>query len=267
MSQVEINPYEKFLEDAGLPSGQLPGQSTARTNYVIFFTPRSGSTWLTDMLRSLGTVGNPDEWLNERYLALELEKLGQVDHATLLQWLVSSHSTSNSVFGIEVDFFRLNYADNRFRFMDFFPPETRYFYLRRYNFVAQAISLYRAVESGRFHAIDDTSDRSVRYDADKVREWALHVLQQEYGFEAYFRKKRIKPVRYSYEDLCGSPFSVVSDIHWRVLGEAPPTASAAASLYSKLSDAESHAWEREFRDGNRGFIEHWEKNRGRLAAY
>jgi len=267
VSEVEINPYEKFLNDAGLLSGGVPGKSAAAVNYVIFFTPRSGSTWLTDMLRSLGTVGNPDEWLNERYLTLELQQLGKVDHATLLRWLVSSHSTANSVFGIEVDFFRLDYADSRFRFMDFFPPETRYFYLTRYNFVAQAISLYRAVESGRFHAVDGASDRSVQYDAGKIRDWVLHVLQQEYGFEVYFRDKRVEPVRYSYEGLCGSPFSVVSDIHWRVLGKAPPSAPASASPYVKLSDSESQAWERQFRDDNHDFIEHWERNRGRLTAY
>ena len=53
----------------------------ARLNYGIAFTPRSGSSWLSELLAGSGVLGNPVEWFNPnaRGGAAELSDCDNID--------------------------------------------------------------------------------------------------------------------------------------------------------------------------------------------
>src|SRR5262245_3349013 len=66
MADNTLEPY--FKDGSRIRIANLQELTNKRDLYVIFLTPRSGSTWLTDLLRLTGTLGCPQEWLNPGFL-------------------------------------------------------------------------------------------------------------------------------------------------------------------------------------------------------
>ena len=47
---------------------RIKKRAPAQTNYVIYFTPRSGSSWLTDVLQQTGQLGAAPEAFNPNFV-------------------------------------------------------------------------------------------------------------------------------------------------------------------------------------------------------
>ena len=68
--------------------------------YVVFFTGRSGSTWLTDLAASTRLLGVPDEFLNDvRYIAATYQNINEAAFE-----VARNTRTSNGVVGVEFSY-------------------------------------------------------------------------------------------------------------------------------------------------------------------
>jgi len=217
---------------------------------VIVFTPRSGSTWLGDLLTKQGTVGFPEEYLNADCLPATNVELHADRELDYLNGLLATRSTPNGIFSIETcwgDIVRFSSVD----FFEYF-KEAQFIHLRRRDVLSQAISLLAATESGVFHLRDGTVQGPVRSTPRKdpqeilvtdqastfakLRKWIAHIINFECATELQFAVRGIEPTRLYYEDMLENIESVVRKIVG--LMEAG-LAKTPASSFSRTSSPEA----------------------------
>lgn len=186
-----------FARDRALPK--------AHTNYVIFFTPRAGSTWLTDIASKTGKLGRPSESFNPRHL----NKMASAMNAANLKDycdMIARKRATRGVAGFEITHHQLRAVfkgDNRFRALYPNPP---LFWLIRRDIVAQAISLYKMTTTRVSHStLVDATDIAARearfvYDADRIAHWVDHILTAERRTEQLMTTAGWRPLRLWYEE-------------------------------------------------------------------
>lgn len=179
-------------------------QPPARMRYVIFFTPRAGSSWLTDILTQTGQMGRPEEWYNPRHLNARAQKLNAWDlpsYAAMIERLRQSGGVS----GVEITHHQLRAVfktHDRFRALY---PDPHTFWLIRKDIVAQAVSLYKMTETRVSHSTkisaEDIAAREARfiYDPDRIQHWITHIRLAEDRTEALLVEAGWTPLRLWYE--------------------------------------------------------------------
>lgn len=147
--------------------------------YVVFFVARSGSTWLTSILSATNLLGYPEEYLNPEFVPDVARSLNAKTPDTFISVLQRRRKSENGIFGVEVRAIDVELFGAR-EFFSNFDSDTVFFNLWRKNILAQAISLYRAVLTGRFHSNDGKEEHThVLYDAEAIKNWLNHLAEQE----------------------------------------------------------------------------------------
>ncbi len=251
ISQIDVD-WDKFRNDMR----ELRGSSR---NYVIFFVPRSGSSWLTDLLAGTCLLGEPEEWFNPNFvqaIAMGMNANRPYDYVKMLK---RKKRSAGGIFGAEITYFQLARLGS-FDLLDALGPDTRFFYLRRRNLVKQAISLYKAVESTVFHNKGTITDEmnakieSVKYDRDALTHWTNHVLQHELGFEGFFQKHGLSPLRLYYEDIVTDPAATAALFLRELLANRAPETYMVRSSHQPIATAANSDFEEQFRRESRAFI-------------
>jgi LPS sulfotransferase NodH len=207
-----MNEYVHTLLDAFAPHFEARHQNDSQfalmpqpsQDFVIFMTPRSGSTWLSQLLIHHGGFGEPEEWFNPDNIAIDVAqtKAASLDrHLRQIRALKMDQRTG--VFGVEISYYHLELIERLTSFFDVFDPRrTRFFYLTRRDTVAQSVSLYMATKTNIWNSLQgDTDDVDVPYNETEVAGWLQHLLQQEAGFERMFDVMKLRPVLLVYEDI------------------------------------------------------------------
>ncbi|AHM03058.1 hypothetical protein roselon_00619 [Roseibacterium elongatum DSM 19469] len=176
---------------------------------VIYFTPRSGSSWLTDLIGQSRHLGAGNEVFNPNFtpqIANGIQALGRDDYILQVQkWFCSP----NGVFSFEVTAHQLGrlFPDPT-PFMDTFNDASCVpLWLIRRDIVAQGVSLAKMVRTKIAHSpeTDGQDDRKLDsgfdYDADEIKRWITHILNAERRNEALFQDYGIAPFRLCYEDM------------------------------------------------------------------
>lgn len=185
-------PIDKEAFDREIKNSTLPNRK-----YVIFFVARSGSSWLTSILSSTNKLGYPEEYMNPEFVPSVAKALNAVEPDNFLQMLSRRKKTQNGVFGIEVRAIDVKLLGEDV-FFDFFDETTVFFNLWRENIISQAISLYRAVTTGRFHSVDDGVSNEPVYDDEGIKKWLIHLLNTENDnlTMLYAHGRKFKNLRY-----------------------------------------------------------------------
>ena len=215
--------------------------------YVVFLTPRSGSTWLTSLAEGAG-LGVPHEWFNLDFIGMERPAAtghrpprvrGTPDINAYVDAIVDE---APGVAGVELGILQ---ALQLRELVEEPVPLDRitFFYLRRRDLLAQAVSYYRSITSGRWHSYEGCrGERPVDYDRDGIRRCRDELVDKEYGFEMLFRSCGIEPHRLYYEDLAADPLQVLQAMA-RMLGR-PPADRVPHTPFVPLRDERSEAWRR-----------------------
>lgn len=246
-----------------------PGQTENERNYLIIFTPRSGSTWLTELLQSNKTFGNPEEWFNPDFIPANAKKLHVNNfHDYVVAIKSGERSKSSEIFGAEITPFQLQLASQLVDFFSLFPTHTtKYFYLRRKNILAQAISLYHATETGQFHTITTERPqlRTAQYDALRISYWLDHLLEQEHLIERLLRTERVSPTPIYYETMMSMlPRRTVCHIHTELFGKPFSGPVVMPTQNKKLLSQQITKWQDRYRSENELHIRSIERNRPAL---
>ena len=176
----------------------------AHLNYVMFFTPRSGSSWVTDIASKSGQLGLPGENFNPNFLPSMTRAMNATTLDEYCEILVRRRQTGG-VFGSQITYHQLNAVfESEESFITRF-PEKKCFWLIREDIVLQGISLLKMQQTDIAHAVQTDADELARkesafvYDVEQIMLWINHIRVAEQKTEAMFRSFGLKPFRMSYE--------------------------------------------------------------------
>lgn len=242
-------------------------------SYIIYGTPRSGSTLLGGMLANAGSgrahsyFGRP--WILDfaRYLGVAND--GDVDgldfNRRYLEAVLTEGKAGSDIFGIRVMFDTVD--DLTARLDPLFPglesgPQRferafgrpLYIHLSREDRVAQAVSLYKAAHTGLWHRAADGSEmertaphQDAGYDAERIGASVAELSAQDRGWREWFAEHGIAPLQLEYEDLSRDPRFGLRKV-LTALGRDASLADDSAPTTARLADEESARWVARFRE-------------------
>jgi LPS sulfotransferase NodH len=234
----------------------------ASTLYCIAFVARSGSTWLGDVLSRSGLLGLPKEWFNAEAAQKTVRGSGCTNIHQYYDYL-KAERTAGGVFGLELtwpQFLILSEESGERHFLDDIP---HWFYLRRRDYVAQAVSLFTAINSGIFHSIHRyKSAAEVVYDGQAIDNLVNRIMRQEFGWNQAFLKSDRSPVPLWYEEIVSmSPVELVLDFVERLgigISQDQRDALEITSAFEKIRRAYSQALCERYREDYAHRIAHWD---------
>lgn len=230
-------PIADWLGDAPDPSGE------PKRGYLICATPRSGSYFLCDLLRSSGCLGRPHEYFE----AAAMRRHGALDYpgdlAAQIGIARSGGSTANGIFGAKIFPAQVG-GTAAAKIREGFGNPVMIF-LVRHDLTGQAISLARAAQTRQFFA--GHGPRTVPpFDARLIRDYLERILRWNAAWEVYFARTGVAPLRLVYEDVVSAPQTAVDRIAQTF--DLPTPARIDHSLLSMRvqRDATSDEWRARF---------------------
>lgn len=233
-----------------------------RRRYIIAMTPRSGSSYLCDVLSRSNRFGLPGEFLNQEFLPNIMSRIPGRTPCEYFRNVGRVRKTRNGIYGLKASWFQFR------NFVELMGDDEclsgyKFIYLTRRDIAAQAVSLYKATASSVFHTNKNHDAdavnklESLEYDFDEINRWYEHIVKQEQGWQGYFRDNRINPCCISYEEIDADVQSVVMKIAV-YLGVNPSkvTTPSEPSVFVKVSDRRNLEW------SCRYLLERSEKNAG-----
>jgi len=233
--------FAAFPDFADLQAKGFAGVACAKPAVMIAMTPRTGSTHLCAALAETKGIALPTEIFNPRgVLNAEAARRGV---SLFADFISSFNADSGPCF-----FFKTSWQD-------FSPlaagykqifPNLRVVYLDRKDIIAQAVSLYRAVETGTWHVPRDQkraapSGAQDQLNLSHLSAWLETIEAEKRGWKRFFAAENITPLRLLYEDFAddvAKAITAISDFLAIPLNrEIGPEVG-----FQKLSDAASQAW-------------------------
>jgi LPS sulfotransferase NodH len=245
--------------------------------YIMFVVPRSGSTWITELARNTGLLGCPQEWFNFDFCEKESINLGCPPPKVFgvheingyMRAFVDHSAAPNGVVGLQIDFLHAEWlCELGAAEIDWPTALSASFHLRRRDIVLQAISLYRAGASGRFHAYQNSPEilrrhAAVAYDKDAIASHLDMILANEVKLQAMLDRIGLRPRLLVYEDWVDKPAWALQAMAeaLAVTGEV----SAHSQEVTKLADARHDEWAARFREEAADIVAAAEAQRPPLA--
>jgi len=244
----------------GIRSGE------ATTMYCIVFTPRSGSTWLGDVLTRSKMLGIPKEWFNTEAAGETIRQSGCRDINQYYEYL-KCVKTTQQVFGMEITWPQHRGVVEESRSDYFLSDIPHWFYLRRRDYVAQGVSLFKAINSGVFHSVQTGKQaREVVYDGAEIENLVNRIMRQEYAWKGYFEGLDRTPHPLWYEDIVQTPPSrLVRDFAGKIdidIAENDPDTANITPALKKIGDTDSENMCLRFREDYANRISYWDEHRG-----
>lgn len=245
-------------------------EKAAKKRYCIAFIPRSSSTRLGEILSNSGLLGKPREWFNPALHRKTLIGNGFQNLGQYYQYLKTVHQ-SNNVFGAELAWPHMIHINDA-GCADLFDDIETWFFLRRRDYVAQAVSMHCARETGIYHSVQKRDPiKTPVYDGLKIAHFTLRLFQQETGFKRYFQRRQLQPTSLWSEDLIGAEPVQVINTFCQTLGlsdhlEVPLDNDKLKSRHEKISGGLSADMIEQFRQEHPDFIDYWNAFRGEKTA-
>jgi trehalose 2-sulfotransferase len=250
-----------------------------KCSYLVCATPRSGSTLMCEMLAGTGVAGRPQEYFEALRATgrprQPREYFAGVDDPSVLELLPANAppapegepfeerlravlregTTPNGVFGAKLMWGHQADLQARLRTLPGLarlgPAErlaavlgdVRYVHVRRDDVVAQAISLWRAVQTTAWRA-EEENGHEPRYSFAGVDHLVRMLRAHDRSWRRWFNTHGLEPLELRYEAIAGDPGEAVRRTleHLGVAGElrGPPP-------LRRQADAVSRAWAERYR--------------------
>lgn len=256
----------------------LPAYDGPRRFYVLATLQRTGSTLLADTLWDTGVAGAPMEYFNPGVLVALFQRLhdagwwerlrrwrrrrerapvyigepgwGEREVRRYLGLVERARTGGNGFFGIKIHFSQAQRAffGKGLDLADFFPG-ARYVYITREDRVRQAVSWVRARQTGVW---DQRSPRTElappRYDFEAIRKRLDMIRDGEAGWEDWFAKRGIEPLRICHERLMAEYEPTVRDVLRHIGVERADAVAVQEPVWRPLSGPERDVWAERFRE-------------------
>jgi LPS sulfotransferase NodH len=193
------------------------------TIYFISFTFRSGTNLLCDYLSANG-LGFPAEYFQHPYGERNRELFEELDIqnndlATYLERLLLRRSR-NGVFGAKMAWDHRNFLVEEIakRFpglteLENVFPSAKWIHSERRDKIGQAISLWRAHNTGKWDSQSSASAADPRYDYYALFTCFFSILASDYIWKDYFARYNLQPLVVVYEHFIEQPRKTVADLY------------------------------------------------------
>jgi LPS sulfotransferase NodH len=245
-------------------------------SYVIACTPRSGSHLLADGLASTGVAGRPTERfprlvVDRKLTSAEIDALvtepppedsyDAVQDADYVRKIIELGTTPNGIFGITIHWFVVNDTVRRIReyleltrvctsheVLTLAFPKLSYIWLRRRDKVAQAVSWYKAIQTGRYvNLVAEVAGEQghartpLQFDYQRIRAYRSALISFDNAWAHFFRENQIEPQIVYYEDLAANYESTIRKMI-AFLGLDVAHLQIRPSQHKKAADQVSFEW-------------------------
>jgi LPS sulfotransferase NodH len=176
--------------------------------YLVATSPRSGSWLLCRGLRSLSTLGNPEEYLAAASPSYYLPRWGLPADLPYQDYLAEAFrraNGANGVLGVKAHWYQMRHCLTQLGRLPW--DGAQYVYLRREDTLRQAISWWRALACGQWWRSQGMAaaplDPLAVPAAELLRIATLRTVLREYdrAWRGFFADQRIKPLVLTYESL------------------------------------------------------------------
>lgn len=238
----------------------------ARINYVIYFTPRSGSSWLTDVLVQTKRMSLANEAFNPNFIPDIARSLNASNIDQYVNALKRKHN-NHGVYGFEITWHQLNLIFPQYdTFIEYFGTNPAFWLIRR-NIVAQAVSLAKMVTTNITHAPHSSEEERAAaelafpYDKALIKYWLLHILVAERKSETLFADHCITPLRLCYEDMIATGAERVARVMMQHVGATWAQDTIITSHHEKLATLQNAEYADRFRSDCADFLHDVEQER------
>ena len=228
---------------------------------------------LCDLLSSTQAAGNPDSFFRRESFSwwadyFNISTAGWAnEHEFDQAYLSAVHAegaTGTPVFGMRLmweslgdlskrlECFYPGLPDDNARFQSAFGPVS-YVYLSRQDKVAQAVSYFKAEQSGLWHVHADGTERERLktgqlpvYDGQALARIVTELHEHQAAWADWFARQEIQPVCITYEALSADPQAALATV-LAGLGLDPAVAVTVEPRTAKLADEQSQEWAARFR--------------------
>ncbi len=256
-------PWDGWPDPAGLNREKLAADMArppAETRFVMFFTPRSGSSWVADLVTRSRRMGVLGEAFNPNFLPDMARAMNAPDLDTYCQ-VQMRRRARDGVFGFQITHHQLirvfgTEADFIARFGDW-----QGFWLVRRDIVAQAVSLWKMQTAHIAHAPQIRPDQirareaGLAYDGPQIRRWLEHVLVAEEATEALIARMGMTPLRMSYEHNITLKPSHLVNVMRRHLGLPTQRMKNLSSPHAKVGTRLNSDFAARFREDYADWLE------------
>jgi LPS sulfotransferase NodH len=256
-------------------------ENIPKISYIIFSTPRSGSTLFCEALTKTRCAGHPDEHFVHWYrVECRPEQITPIEAPfrmippVLQMQRAIKRGLRNGVYGVKVMYSYYNFVENSIRslsglqgvstreLLETFFPNLHYIHVLRRNKIRQSVSLTRAVLSNRwkenrwtflvqtFEKFQKSGNKErkkeILYDFDRIHRFYLETCRQDQEWQNYFAEIGIEPYSVFYEDLIKNFETSIADV-LRYLGSSESPNLKISDLFLKRqSDDVNEEWSERF---------------------
>lgn len=171
--------------------------------YAICTEPRSGSTFLCQLLASTGVLGRPLEYFNAEaarsLLRMPDYPSGAEEQIALIPKL---SATPNGVYALKLFSNHFDFAKPA-RWAERM-PELRFVHLVRLDVLGQAISHMRAAQTSQW-ASRLQEIRAPIYNFDVINKEVVRILNAQNRWRYYFARNGVPVLHLVYEHICDNP--------------------------------------------------------------
>lgn len=243
-------------------------KAIAEKRFVIFFTPRSGSSWLTDICEKSLVLSRPDECFNPNFTPEMTRALGARNLDEYVECLMRRRNT-NGVFGCQLTHHQLiaTFKDEP-SFFKYFSDST-FFWLTRKDIVSQAISLTKMVSTSVSHAPSHSkeeitrSDEVFSYSREDIKHWMQHIRNAEVATEEFFHSYNINFNRIFYENITSDGPEITVKYIADMLSLEDFPVKKILSLHRKISTDKNAEYASRFREEERAYVNRINEDRSR----
>lgn len=238
---------------------RVVSKPAAETRYVIYFTPRSGSSWLTDILSRTKRLSLANEAFNPNFIPKIADTCNASNLDQYINVLLRRHN-HRGVYGFEITMHQFEAVfPNSAYFMEHF-GKGPCFWLIRQDIVGQAVSLAKMVNTQVAHTAQaDTeqrqaADQAFEYNRKDIKKWLKHIIAAERKNEALFDAYSLSPLRMSYEQITSLGAARMIDIVAHHVGAKDMPDVPLESTHTKLGTSRNDEFALRFREDETTFM-------------
>jgi LPS sulfotransferase NodH len=237
-------------------------------SYLICATPRSGSFLLCEALSNTGVAGRPTEyfWRDDEAGWVATWGLERYTYGDYLHAVLEHGTTPNGIFGAKIMW---GYLDDfvarvqrmpqyavleRSQFLSAVFPDLHYVWLTRRDKVRQAVSHWKAIQTGLWGITEGEVQPPARepvYDVDAIDHLVRELQDDDAAWTDYFAQNDIQPFTVIYEEFVERYEGTILDV-LRFLDVLPPAdLGVSKRRMLKQADAVSDEWARRYHAATR----------------
>ena len=236
---------------------QIEAAGVERTFFVCSI-PRTGSTMLGNTLAETGLVGRAGEYFGEvfrRDVVPGLTRRGFDDYLVDC----ARHARGTGVLGVKLHWDQVEVFVHLLRLRRGLRgatdaeviaavfPSPRYLWLTREDAIAQAVSWWRSMRSGKWTDGRPVTGEPV-FDADGIAGRQRRIEEHTEAWRRWFEQSAIEPLALTYEQLAADPTATIRET-LAFIGVSVPPDLAVEPTTERQADELSAEWIRRYREG------------------